>query len=256
MTGPAASAVHDSPANSPVDFSALISSLRLAGAAQFDPVRLHYLHVLAQRAVNQPAPVKRLLEAKLKQALAGFQERFERAQGQTQATIGLAVLNHPDAAMDLQRLFQTSDFKAVRQHIEALNCRADRPSLGALTRHMARRSASNTSAGLHGAAGLGAELQTTQFFRDTWSKLSVGKRVIQELAQAPKNAGPINSHSLVLRSLATLHTLSPDYLSRFTSYVDTLLSLDQRDKVKQVVPMRSVDGDVVKKTKSRRAKKP
>ena len=48
--------------------------------------------------------------------------------------------------------------------------------------------------------------------------------------QAPKNAGPINSHVVALRSLALMRDTSPDYLNRFMSYVDTLLCLDQGDK--------------------------
>jgi len=54
--------------------------------------------------------------------------------------------------------------------------------------------------------------------------------VTQALGQAPKNAGPINSHMLVLRSLALMREISPDYLNQFTSYVDALLCLDQYDK--------------------------
>jgi hypothetical protein len=50
--------------------------------------------------------------------------------------------------------------------------------------------------------------------------------VAQALDQAPKNAGPINSHMLVLRSLALMRDIAPDYLNRFMSYVDTLLCLD------------------------------
>jgi hypothetical protein len=37
---------------------------------------------------------------------------------------------------------------------------------------------------------------------------------------------------LVLRSLALMREISPDYLNRFMSYADTLLSLDQYAKGK------------------------
>jgi len=248
MTGVDASEIHDSQQDQSVDFNLLIESLRLAGAAQFDSVRLHYLQVLAQRAVSHQTPVKRLLDAKLADALAGYTERFEQAQDETKDAMARIVLDRPDVADDLQRLFQAGDFNAVRQRIATLRKSANRVSLGDLIHHMAQRSSNNVD------AGVGFELQTTQFFRDTWSKLSVGKRVMQELAQAPKNAGPINSHNLVLRSLATMRGISPDYLSRFTSYVDTLLSLDQCDKEKQASTKKAADSDSGKKTKSRRTK--
>jgi hypothetical protein len=82
----------------------------------------------------------------------------------------------------------------------------------------------------------------------------VGKRVAQELDQAPKNAGPINSHMLVLRSLEKMRDVSPDYLNRFTLYVDTLLLLDQGDKEKQALTKKTANSDSSQKTKSRRAK--
>ena len=63
-------------------------------------------------------------------------------------------------------------------------------------------------------------------------KISVQKQVTQAIAQAPQNAGPINSHMLVLRSLGLMRDLSPDYLNRFMGYVDTLLFLDAPQTVK------------------------
>ena len=254
MTGAEASRVHDSRVNQSVDFNSLIESLRLAGAGHFDSVRLHYLQVLAQRAVSHSAPVKRLLDAKLAHALAAYKDRFERAQGETQDAIVRTVRDHPDAAVDLQRLFQGGDFKAARQRMATLSNSANRVSLGDLTRHLAERSLSTVNAGSDSTIGLGSELQTTQFFRDTWSKLSVGKRVTQELDNAPKNAGPINSHMLVLRSLATMRDISPDYLSRFTSHVDTLLSLDQCNKEKQASAKKAASSESGQKPKNRRAK--
>jgi hypothetical protein len=75
-----------------------------------------------------------------------------------------------------------------------------------------------------------AELKSVRYFRNTWSRLSAEKQVTQALGQAPKNAGPINSHVVALRSLALMRDTSPDYLNRFMSYVDTLLCLDLGDK--------------------------
>ena len=58
------------------------------------------------------------------------------------------------------------------------------------------------------------------------------KQVAQAIAQAPQNAGPINSHMLVLRSLGLMRDISPDYLNRFMAHVDTLLCLDEAGKAK------------------------
>jgi hypothetical protein len=52
------------------------------------------------------------------------------------------------------------------------------------------------------------------------------RKKIRTLQQAPKNAGPINSHMLVLRSLELMCDISPDYLDCFMSYAETLLCPD------------------------------
>jgi len=254
MTEPDGCDHHESRAAQSVDFGAVIESLRLAGADQFDPVRLHYLRALAVRANDHQNLVKQLLDAKLAQALAVFKTKFEQAQGDCRDAVAQTVLHYPQAAGDLQRLLATGDFKAVRRLIDSLKSNANRVTPGELTRSLARQSANKVDAYSAVTIGLRAELRTTQYFRETWSRLNVGKRVTQELHQLPQNAGPLNSHRLVLKSLATMRDISPDYLSRFTSYVDTLLCLDQCDKEKQASTKKTADSDSGKKTKSRRAK--
>jgi hypothetical protein len=49
----------------------------------------------------------------------------------------------------------------------------------------------------------------------------------QSLARVPGNAGPLNSSSLVHRSLSLMRELSPGYLQQFLSYVDALSWMEQ-----------------------------
>jgi len=218
------------------DRSAVTASLRLAGAGQFDPVGLHYLDVLARRTQAQQGMVQRILEDKLTQALAAFGERFARAQDDARDTIARTVPQYPHAADALQRLFASGDFKGMQQYIATLKTNGPGASLGALTRYMAQHSPDHGNASVAVNVGSHSELKTMRYFRNTWSKLSVEKQVTQALGQAPKNAGPINSHMLVVRSLALMREISPDYLNRYMSYVDTLLCLDQGDKKSKPVP--------------------
>jgi hypothetical protein len=74
----------------------------------------------------------------------------------------------------------------------------------------------------------------------------VQKQVSKAMAQAPQNAGPINSHMLVLRSLGLMRDASPDYLNRFMVYVDTLLCLDEAGTTK-VAPRKSPGATASKK---------
>lgn len=64
-------------------------------------------------------------------------------------------------------------------------------------------------------------------FRDTWAHLAAEQQLARAAARGPDNAGPLNSHRLVLHSLGLMQTLSPAYLRRFLSHVDTLLWLEQ-----------------------------
>ena len=65
-----------------------------------------------------------------------------------------------------------------------------------------------------------------EFFRETWSKVRTEKQYRQALDQVPRNAGPLNSSSLVHRSLSLMRDLSPGYLQQFLSYVDALSWLE------------------------------
>lgn len=212
-----------------VEVSALIAAMTLAGADKFDPVGLHYLDVLTKRANAHQGSVRRILEGKLAQALAAFRKRFEHAQRDAQEAIDHIGKRHPQAKADLQLLLESGDVKGVRQGVAILKTVGQPASLGELSRYIAQHSPEMMVDSAAGRSGSLPELKATQYFRNTWSKLSVEKRVRQALGQAPKNAGPINSHMLVLRSLALMREISPDYLNQFTSYVDALLCLDQCD---------------------------
>ena len=176
---------------------ALVRALRLEGAQQFDPVRFHYIEVLAGRAGTYHGRVRRVLDAKLFAAVAALRASC----AQTQSSIAKPEPIIPGA------------------------------TLGDLVRHMGAHSLDKPDSRTLAHTTPRTELKSVQYFRNTWSKLSAEKQVARALELAPKNAGPINSHVVALRSLALMRDTAPDYLNRFTSYVDTLLSLEQCGKV-------------------------
>ena len=91
---------------------------------------------------------------------------------------------------------------------------SDRGPLAALVDHIGRHASAH-------------DVETLSYFRSTWSRLSAERRLTQSLAKLPENAGPLNSHQLVHRSLTLMRELSPEYLHRFMAYVDALLWIDQ-----------------------------
>ena len=83
----------------------------------------------------------------------------------------------------------------------------------------------------HMAAGAGAsaypEIPALEAFRKRWSTLRSESQLRQTLEHVPENAGPLNSSSLVHRSIELMRELSPGYLRQFLSYVDDLSWLDR-----------------------------
>jgi hypothetical protein len=188
-------------------FQARIDALRAEGAAKRDPVRFAYLEALIRRTAGQPEAIRRMLAAKISAAaseLAGTQPAAPSVAAEPDTTSPLTELlayisghAHEPAAM----LQPTSENAKVSRKI----------------RPKSKKSPA------------GPELKSVAIFRNEWSKLSTEQQLTQTLAQAPENAGPMNSQHLVLRSLERMRDLAPDYLQGFMSYIDTLIWLDHAD---------------------------
>jgi len=224
------------------------------GARNFDPVRVHFLETLAQRMALAPEASRPLLHSKLEQGIATFQAEFQAAQAQTQASLEALAAKQPQAADPLHSLWEAGDFKQVQRSLAAHPYDPQNSPLRALSRYLAEQSHGPAPAPAAYEAAPRTELRAVRQFRSTWSKLSTQKQLHSALEQAPKNAGPINSHSLVLRSLALMRDISPDYLSRFMTYADTLLCLDEASQSKPEQTKIGAAPAAAKKTRARRAR--
>ena len=166
----------------------MIDAWRKRGDDRFDPVRFRLIEALARRATAHSGEARRILDDKLARLLEAYGD-------------------------DLSMRAADADASQPGQ-----------PHRGALTElvdHIARHSS-------HHGDGLAAnDVQALGYFRSTWSRLSADRRLRQSLAKVPENAGPLNSHQLVHRSLTLMRELSPEYLHRFMSYLDALLWVDQ-----------------------------
>jgi hypothetical protein len=173
-------------------------------AAQRDPVGWHHIQVLAERTRTQTGLAQVLLQAKLNSALAQLQARL--AAQKKPHTPHIQPYSHTPSP--LSALLQDMSAPTVEHPLSPSgHGRIDNPRVAQ--------------------------------FRQQLGKINVQKQVTQAIAQAPQNAGPINSHMLVLRSLGLMRDLSPDYLNRFMGYVDTLFFLDSAETVK-VTPKKAL----------------
>jgi hypothetical protein len=213
-------------AESPFDRDAAAGLEMPEGAAYFDPVRWRYIVVLARRGQQHHGEAKRLLDGKLAAALADYRQRFEQTRNAARITVERLCEQFPDADGELRRLLASGDFGALKRYAAALENRHS--PLADLSLYLAlQQTPEGGDGGAMQTSGVPGELKAIRQFRRTWSALAVDKQLAQAIEQAPDNAGPLNSQRLVLRSLALMREISPDYLRRFMSYTDALLWLDQ-----------------------------
>ena len=204
---------HDGRSDSPggshgdSDLLAAIAALRAGPAAGVNPVRLRHMELMSQRLGQQTDAVRRILASRLRRMLA---EQVEHA----------TALPHvvPATQLDPRLLPKPKPTPVVAPPASPL---------ALLTQRLGQPQAEprQTSAPVHSPRR--TELKSTQRFRETWARVAADRQVEQALARAPDNAGPLNSHLLVLRSLGVMRELSPDYLRRFLAHVEALQWLDQ-----------------------------
>ena len=231
-----------------IDTPTSLDALRSEGAQRLDPMRFHYMEVLSQRLQTVPDEVRRLLEGKLNDALSDYAQRFKQARQVASDEVARLSKQRPELTRELRRLFDAGDFRGVRQLGVPAALKAPCTPLAELNQHIraisqgATQKPQNAADGPGGMPSVGlnsladrlgsappdpSEMKSLRRFRETWSKIAAENQVDKAIGRRPQNAGPLNSHLLVLRSLTLMRDLSPDYLRRFLSHLDSLLWLDQ-----------------------------
>lgn len=233
--------------NTAPDPAATLAALRAAGAAQIDPVRLRYLEALARRSSHPQG------DARLATLLADYTARLDKARGEADTLLARACKQSPDDADVLTALHAEGQFAQLRQRIARLEAARRAPLLANLVTHIDQRKRADTAATPASPTDDGdaqGDSSSLAYFEKIWAELKVEQQLAEALAQAPENAGPLNSHLLALQSLKLMRDLSPGYLKRFVSYVDALLWLDQADNAGKPAPKSAAKGDKDKKRKA------
>ncbi|MDP9581525.1 UNVERIFIED_ORG: hypothetical protein J2791_000806 [Burkholderia contaminans] len=168
---------------------ATLDAWREQGADRLDPVRFRRLDALEKRAAAFDGDARALLDARLATLLEGFAELVARA----------------------------GEAAGASEMAQAVAQAPARGALGGLVEQLARDAQADRR---------GVDPELIDYFRTMWSKVRTEQQYRQSLDQVPRNAGPLNSNSLVHRSLATMRELSPEYLQQFLSYIDALAWLE------------------------------
>lgn len=209
-------------------FAAALATLRADGAETLDPVGLHYLEALHRRTLAASGEPRRLLELRLDATLARASQRLEEARALRDRQAGARPTANPTGETGLASL------RALNRRLDAL---ARMPAADGAAVDQAEEApggsiSSATPQDAAAAAPVGrapGELRALRRFRRSWSRISAEDQVRRALVRGPEQAGPLNSHMLVLRSLELMRALSPDYLQRFLSRADALLWLEQAE---------------------------
>lgn len=181
-------------------------------------VRQRLIEVMARRASALEGRARERLEARM----AALRLPIESACGNEHGAVALA------GAAPAPQQPQRSQLAELLLHIQR---QKERGAAAALGQHAGARgpqaAGKKATAGPAAISPALAEPQELQFFRRTWARLSVDRQLAQSRQALPQNAGPLNSHHIVHRTLSLMRQISPAYLEHFVGYVDSLLWLDQ-----------------------------
>jgi hypothetical protein len=196
-----------------------IEQLRHAGAARLEPVRFAYLQALSRRMAGHEGQVQHLLRTKLAASLADCRER-----------LAATVVPAQDASSPRQRTpaaAATRPGAATTTAEAATHAGAASTPLAQLTARLNAVSAERHDGMADDEPRQPDELPSARRFRQAWNTAHTLEQVQQALARKPAQAGPLNSHALVVESLALMRCASPEYLRRFLQYAESLQWLEQ-----------------------------
>ena len=221
-----------------------LGALTDSGAHRFDPVRFRYIESMAANAAAQRPAVTRIIEQKALLALAAYRADLASARSEAELIVTRVAAKFPDSSAAIGPLFDCCDFKGVKRLAARLERGSNQGMLLALTREIGQGADASRVQGAsfddlllqqeldivkpaNGPSGQFRELASTKSFRKSREKLSTDKLVTRAIKECPDDCGPLNPQMLAIRSLTVMRELSPQYLNRFVTYIDTLLWLEQ-----------------------------
>lgn len=195
----------------PQDVAATLAHWRAQGADRHDPVGFHVIEAMLRRSANQHGATRQWLAQRIARRVRAYHEALDRASSPASGPAPVPA-SAPAAAPLTGAL---AGLAARLGQAAGLAPATARPA--------------GDAAGPPPAAPARSR-QALDDMRRTWARLDAERRLAQALAQAPANAGPLNSQQLVLRSLLRMREISPAYLERFVTHVDALMWLERGER--------------------------
>lgn len=239
----------------------------------FDEVRFHYITSIYERASKHRQSVASMLKSKVQSLLTRYQQDLASVEEQSSVLGHRIKLSFPESANDVDQCERYYDVSALAK-LEDRLIRTNREGmLTMLTQLLLQENNSNENKGEPSFLELlqsqeiealdkftstqrpidskRSELKSVRMFRESQERRSSDQLVKQAIKEGPDNPGPINPHMLAIRSLSSMQSLSPQYLKRFISYIDTVFWLEQAgDQLKPKSKPKTTNKQAIK-TKSK-----
>ena len=215
-----------------------LAAWRREGLWRADPLRFQFLEALATRLAGQPEPLRQRLAHSLNAGLADYAQRLARAREQALEEGTLLAARQPALGRQLRGLQALGDVRGIRR----LAAQVTPPPVMTLAPlaqlvDAAAQGSPTLREAQAGAVPGREELSSVRRFRRVWASGRSQDQLARARSRQPVNAGPLNSHALVLQSLALMQELSPDYLRHFMVHVESLQWLEAvRDAPPPVSP--------------------
>lgn len=193
-----------------------------------------------------------IVKAKIMNRLAQYQADFHKARQAARAEVNRLKSECPDDAADVEQLFERHDFRAIKIRVQQLDVMTTPSPLRQLTQAVLnaheQADATNYDTALEDqlrqqaldilkGAGISASeqmpgesttpLRAARAFQDASIKRRAQQMVVQAIEAGPENLGPLNTEGLVIRTLSAMRAVSPTYVARMVTHLDTLLWLER-----------------------------
>jgi hypothetical protein len=185
------------------------------------------LSLLREQFPAALAQAEQLLQRGDLVALAQLPARLQRRARAAQACVQLRELTRQLVSIEMAPLIAPSGlaFDDLLQCQEQEILQALRPEAVAAAAVPSEPAVGTAALAVNAAPAL----KSARVFRQTRVEQDTDFRLDTAIRTGPESPGPLNPQMLTIRALTTLRDLSPQYLSRFMAYAETLLWLDQAD---------------------------
>jgi hypothetical protein len=240
---------------SSLDIRHRLNALISAHAGNFSPVRFAYISSLATRIESPDHKKNILLIEKFSKAIEQYE--VDLAESRSKAKVMLTGIENdfPSHFEVSQEMFVECKFKQLEKlnvHLGQDKYRQDNPAVLSALKNSIKQPAdkeppseaelsfedllkdqaqdvlgdNDTVAQDIGSESI-VELRSMKVFRESIKHENIDRIIDRAINQCPENPGPHNPHMLAIKSLTQMQKLSPHYLRRFASYIETLLWLEK-----------------------------